>query len=295
MKIVFIGTVELSRLVLRSLIKYKSNIISVITLKKSAFNADYAALSKVCSRYKIECFFADHKTEREIRQYLKMKNPDFIFCIGWSRLLSDKLLSIPRYGVIGFHPALLPKNRGRHPLIWALALGLKETGSTFFMMNRKADAGDIISQKKIKISYSDDAKSLYEKVAKTAVSQVNEFMPLLERGKLKKIKQDSTKASYWRKRLELDGVIDWRMSSYGIYNLVRALTRPYVGAHFLRKGKKIKVWKAAEIKRNGFSNCEPGKVLKIYKNGSLLVKAQDNCIKVLEIEPKVTIKIGEYL
>lgn len=31
----------------------------------------------------------------------------------------------------------------------------------------------------------------------------------------------------------LDGQIDWRMSSRAIYNLVRALTRPYPGAHFL--------------------------------------------------------------
>ena len=35
-------------------------------------------------------------------------------------------------GVLGFHPSELPKNRGRHPLIWALALGLKKSASTFF-------------------------------------------------------------------------------------------------------------------------------------------------------------------
>ena len=30
-------------------------------------------------------------------------------------------------GVVGFHPALLPNNRGRHPLIWAKALGLDKS------------------------------------------------------------------------------------------------------------------------------------------------------------------------
>ena len=34
---------------------------------------------------------------------------------------------MPALGVIGYHPAELPKNRGRHPLIWALVLGLKKT------------------------------------------------------------------------------------------------------------------------------------------------------------------------
>lgn len=36
-------------------------------------------------------------------------------------------------GVLGYHPAKLPQNRGRHPLIWALALGLKKSASTFFL------------------------------------------------------------------------------------------------------------------------------------------------------------------
>ena len=38
-------------------------------------------------------------------------------------------------------------NRGRHPLIWALALGLTETGSTYFLMDARADAGPILSQR----------------------------------------------------------------------------------------------------------------------------------------------------
>ncbi len=36
-------------------------------------------------------------------------------------------------GVIGCHDTMLPQNRGRHPIIWALALGLKETGQTFLL------------------------------------------------------------------------------------------------------------------------------------------------------------------
>ena len=29
-------------------------------------------------------------------------------------------LDIPKYGVVGYHPSLLPRNRGRHPIIWLL-------------------------------------------------------------------------------------------------------------------------------------------------------------------------------
>ena len=58
--------------------------------------------------------------------------PNVIFGFVWSRLIKKPLLSMPSLGVIGFHPAALPANRGRHPLTWALVLGLQETASTFF-------------------------------------------------------------------------------------------------------------------------------------------------------------------
>lgn len=37
-----------------------------------------------------------------------------------------------RIGIIGYHPTKLPNNRGRHPLIWTLLLGLKELGEHSF-------------------------------------------------------------------------------------------------------------------------------------------------------------------
>lgn len=48
----------------------------------------------------------------------------------------------------------------------ALALGLEETELTFFVMNAGADTGDIISQQKIKIEYTDYAKVLYDKITR---------------------------------------------------------------------------------------------------------------------------------
>ena len=84
-------------------------------------------------------------------KWIQDLNPDLIFCLGWSSLLKRSTLDIPKFGVIGYHPSLLPKNKGRHPIIWALALGLKETGSTFFLMNEGVDTGKIINQKRLKL------------------------------------------------------------------------------------------------------------------------------------------------
>ena len=74
----------------------------------------------------------------------------YLICIGWPVLFRKKILSIPKKKSIGFHPSELPKNRGRHPIIWSIVLGLKYTASSIFIINSEKipDSGNIITQKK---------------------------------------------------------------------------------------------------------------------------------------------------
>ena len=260
MKIFFIGSVKFSASVLKKLIELNADLIGVATLKNSKFNSDHFDLMTICIKNNISCKYTKNINSDENIAWIKNLSPDIIFCFGWSRLLKNELLNIPVKGVVGYHPTALPKHRGRHPLIWALVLGLKKTGSTFFFMDQGADSGDVLSQKDIKIYDSDNALTLYNRITKVALSQVEEFLPKLIRNKYDRKCQDASKASIWRKRGERDGQIDWRMAANNIYNLVRALTRPYVGAHFFYQEKKIIVWEVLILK-NSEIDIEPGKVL----------------------------------
>ena len=79
--------------------------------------------------------YVDDVNSKDNYNWIKSLNPDIIFCFGWSNLLKKDILTLAPMGVLGFHPSKLPQNRGRHPLIWALALGLKKSASTFFFMD----------------------------------------------------------------------------------------------------------------------------------------------------------------
>ena len=79
-------------------------------------------------------------------------------------------------------------------------------------------------------------------------------------------------------------MINWSMSSEVIYNLVRALSKPYHGATFIYKDQLIKLWKCKIINYKS-CNIEPGKVLNT-KNNQILVKTSNGAISLLEIEPK---------
>ncbi len=293
MKIVFIGTVDMSHALLEKLIQLKADISGVVTQKFPNLNSDYKDLVPLCKLHSIPWVYADQMSENEMLKWITLKKPDMIFCFGWSFLLKDEVLDIPPKGVLGFHPALLPENRGRHPLIWTLVLGCDYAGSTFFYIDQGTDSGDIISQKKIKVSYEDTAATLYEKIKAAALNQVELFSPQLENNCVKRVVQDDTKATYWRKRSRLDGKIDFRMSSRAVYNLVRALSHPYPGAHIKVNDSLVKIWTVEEIS-DGNSGIEPGKVLQAGNHG-IDVKCYTDAIRIIDHEFKRLPLAGDYL
>lgn len=293
MKIIYIGCVESSYFFLEALLEAGANVIGVITKKNSKYNSDFKDISPICKKYDIPIFYTQNINDNDTYNFIEKNNPDMIYCFGWSQLLNEKILRAVPNGIVGFHPAALPNNRGRHPIIWALVLGLKETASTFFMIEKEPDSGGIVSQEKIIIEYDDDAATLMEKIITSGKKQVVELWDKFEKNNIQYIEQDKNEGNYWRKRGKSDGLIDWRMSSKSIYNLVRALTKPYVGAHFLYGSKEVKVWKVEEVIGHDYSNIEPGKVLECDKE-KVIVKVGDNCIKLVEYD-QVELKIGDYL
>jgi methionyl-tRNA formyltransferase len=293
MKIVFIGTVDVSYAILDKLIRMDADISGVVTRRSKGMNTDHADLTPLCRAHHIPCLMADEVMEIVMVKWISEKKPDIIFCFGWSYLLKEEVLRIPPRGVLGFHPACLPRNRGRHPLIWTLALGLETAGSSFFFMDQGADSGDLISQECIPVDYEDTAATLYEKIKAAALSQVDAFFPKLRDGTAQRNIQNQEKATYWRKRSVEDGRIDFRMSKRAVYNLVRALTKPYPGAHVMYHGRLVKIWQVREVECRDL-DIEPGKVLDSGPWG-LDVKCYTGAVRILQHEFETIPEKGEYL
>ena len=294
MRILFIGCVESSYMLLENLLKNDKNVVGVITKDKSDFNADFVDLQPLCSQYNVPIHTVNNVNDKDSLAFIKDSSPDIGYCFGWSQLIRSEIINLFPKGVVGFHPTALPYNRGRHPLIWTLVLGLDKTASTFFMINAGADEGDIISREFVEITYEDDARTLYDKVMDVAVSQEQEFTDAFEQGAVQFTPQDINMGNVWRKRSKIDGQIDWRMSSRSVYNLVRALTRPYVGAHFIYQNQEYKVWKVAELNIEGLDNFEPGKVLAVNDDNTIDVKVADGAIRLIDYD-RLHIGNGEYI
>lgn len=295
MRIAYIGSVIFSAKALEKLISIKADVVGVVTKNESAFNSDFFDLSSIAQSNDIPFHYTSNINSPETVNWIKELNPDVVFCFGWSNLIKKEVLDISRLGVIGYHPTLLPYNKGRHPLIWAKVLGLEKSGSTFFFMDEGADTGDILSQKEFVINFEDDANVLYNRLIENALVQIEDFCSQLETGNYTRIQQDITKGNTWRKRGKKDGIIDFRMSSSVICNLTRALTKPYVGAHIEYNGTDIKIWEVELSEYDSTNdNIEPGKVLSILEN-KIEVKTGDSAIWLVNHEFIELPQVGTYI
>ena len=291
----FVGSVEFSGSCLTALLKMDINIVGIMCPEKEAakINNDYFDLGITAREFGKEVKYIK-KIKDEIG-FIKEKRPDIIFVLGFSQIIPKAILDIPQIGCIGSHPSLLPQNRGRHPIIWAIANGLTKSGITLFWMDEGVDSGDIWRQKEFEIAISDNATSIYEKVKTMSVEMIKESIYDLEQGTINRTKQDDTKANYWRKRTVKDGEIDWRMSGKRIYDLVRSLAKPYVGAHCVYKEQEKKIWNVNMINESDdFNNLEPGKVISV-DGDSIMVRTGDGVVLLTDHAFSELPAKGEYL
>ncbi|MFC2035009.1 methionyl-tRNA formyltransferase [Chloroflexota bacterium] len=290
MRIVFVGTVNFSRHCLKEVLENGGNVVALFTLDKAhtGFHSDYADLSDIANEHVIPVYDIKDIKSYENIELIRSLEPDVIFVFGWSQLIPKQILDIPSLGCIGTHPALLPLNRGRHPIIWALVEGLEKSGLTFFYIDEGMDSGDILWQKSFPITLEDNAESIYMKIKGMASEAIQDFLPQLQQGNAPRMPQDNSQASYWRKRTEKDGTIHWKAPTMQTYNLIRALTHPYVGAHTYIKGKKTLIWRAQLPQKplpSENQNLLPGTIFAVTNTG-FNIRTGDDYLTILEYEPK---------
>ena len=174
--------------------------------------------------------------------------------------MKDDVLSVFKGGCYNLHGSMLPLYRGRAPVNWVLVNGETQTGVTLHHMTSKPDAGDIVAQQAIAIEPRDTAKTLMGKVHAAAGELLDTVLPQIIAGTATRTPQDESEATVYPRRTPEDGRIDWSMSSEGVHNLVRAVTRPYPGAIGQVGERVVRIWKTTQVAQ---SHEVPGTVLSI--------------------------------
>ncbi len=73
----------------------------------------------------------------------------------------QEFVTIPKHGMIQYHPSLLPKYRGPSAIGWAISNGERETGLSIFRPTDGLDEGPVILQKTAPIAADATLGSVY--------------------------------------------------------------------------------------------------------------------------------------
>ena len=215
---------------------------------------------------------------------LERLKPDVIVVAAFEQILPERISNPPRYGCINVHASLLPAYRGAAPIQWAVIDGLEETGITIMYMEKGLDTGDIICQRRVKLSPDETGGSLFDRLALEGADLLVETLEQLENGTAVRRKQDDSKSSYAKMLSKDMGRLDFTQDAVILERLIRGLN-PWPSAYTRVNGKTLKIYLAEVLKEEETAGqkADAGRVIAVDKK-SFTVRCGKGALRILNLQ-----------
>jgi methionyl-tRNA formyltransferase len=202
--------------------------------------------------------------EREFAQFRALE-ADLIVMAFVTLIVPERILYLPRFKSICFHPSLLPRHRGASAINWAIIEGDGETGVTWFWPDRGIDTGPVLIQRRVPIGPADTTGSLYfNSLFPLGIETLVEAIDQIAAGTAPAMVQDESLASYEAPCRDEHAAIDFRLPAQAVYNLVRGCD-PQPGAFATHAGRRLRLYDAL-LETSG-PTATPGTVIGIDSAG----------------------------
>ena len=284
MRAVIIGAVESTHIAIGKLLEADGwELPLVITLEQRLGHrhSDLADLSEISKAASAELIHVNNVNEPEAISRIRAARPNYIFVIGWSQICGADFMNITPGKVIGYHPAALPRLRGRAAIPWTILNREPITAGSLFYIDEDVDNGPILDQHYFHVGQEETATSLYARHMNALSIMLERTLPKLKNGTAQKIEQESEFATWAAKRTPRDGHINWSMAAKDILRLIRAVTHPYPGAFTMQREKKWTLFAAVHDNDDVRYLASAGQVVAV-KNNSFSVKCGTGTIRVTE-------------
>jgi methionyl-tRNA formyltransferase len=321
MKIVFMGTTELSCASLEALARDQQfQVVAVVTQPDRPKGRDLkpqpSPVKTLALRLGLPVLQPADARDEKFTAALRGWQPDLIVVAAYGQILPQSILELARHGCLNVHASLLPRYRGAAPIQWAIANGDTETGVTIMKLDVVLDTGPIVAQRRTAISAEDDSTTLHDRLARLGAKLLVQTIPDYVAGKIQPQPQPAAGVSHAPKIKKEDGRIDWNQPAEVIWNRLRAFN-PWPGAFTflperslvgrvsaraegsIQKPQLLKIWKANVVEnapggdsalrcpdaatRRPYPKQMPGEVLSANKNG-IVVACGQGALRILEIQ-----------
>ena len=268
MRVVFMGTPDISATCLRRLIDERFDLVGVYTKpdkpKNRGMKLEMSEVKKVALEKGLPILQPATFKDDAVVEELRALRPDVIAVVAYGKILPQRVLDIPRLGCVNIHASVLPQLRGSGPVQWAILNGQDETGVTAMYMAAEMDAGDIIEIRKTPIEPYENAQSLLDRLADMGAGLLCDTLRAMEAGTVTRTPQDHAQATFAPMLTKELCPIDWSKTPRQIIDHVRGLD-PWPVATTELRGTRFKIY--AVRPTENITDKAPGTLLALTKEG----------------------------
>ncbi|NRP15026.1 methionyl-tRNA formyltransferase [Marinobacterium sp. xm-a-152] len=207
--------------------------------------------------------------------------PDIIVVFSMSQLLKEKIFSIPKYGAVNLHPAILPDYRGPNPDFWQYYYMEMHPGVTVHYIDAGEDTGDIIYQERTEIPLGTKSPSRLDKlVGEVGVKLLLKALDSIQRNNAPRIVQPQQSPTPRARNLlteEHRSIVDW--GSWPVERVWHVLCGTELWLNALPQPSGIwkgQRWIVGEFDHESTKCTSPGQIVK--ENGRFCVVCKDGRI-----------------
>lgn len=305
MRIVFMGTPDFAVGALEAVVQAGHQLCAVVTQpdkpKGRGKGIQMSPVKQCALKYGIPVFQPVKVRAPEAVEVLRGYGADVFVVAAFGQILTEEILSMPRYGCINIHASLLPKYRGASPIQWAILNGEKETGVTIMQMDKGIDTGDMLFKCTVPVAQRETGESLHDKLREAGAKLIAEALPRIEQGGFKPEKQKEEEATYVSLLSKSMGHMDWSEDAVTLDRLVRGLN-PWPSAYTSYHGKVLKIWECEPVLeeegdlREAPEGSMAGRIEKVARD-AFYVRTGKGLLKVLQVqlEGKKRMPVKDFL
>ena len=194
--------------------------VAAVSLPKGLLPNNSDGLKSWSEKLSIRYFEIRSTNDHDFAEIVKSTKPDLLI-VNWPRVINKSILDLFKLGAIGSHPSQLPWGKGRHPLHWQIAMGMRHAWLSFFQLTPEVDEGPLLLQVPFEITSEDTIMTVLSKMDIATFSGARDLgLKLNRKQQVPLPKSDVRVGSVWRRRYPADVEIDCRMSTSAIIRLV---------------------------------------------------------------------------
>lgn len=298
LRIVYFGTPAFAVPTLEAIMASRHHVVAVVTQpdrpRGRGQKVSDAPVKAVATARGLPVLQPDRAGDPAFLSALEALAPDLGVVAAYGRILPQRLLDVPRLGLLNVHASLLPAWRGAAPVHRAVMAGDPVAGVTIMRVVLALDAGPMLSSRARPIGPDETSAEVERGLASHGADLLVAAVDDLAAGRATETPQDDTLATYAPRLTRDDGAIDWTRPAAELHNQVRGL-HPWPHAFSFLEGLRYLIHRTAVV--DASSTGEPGMVVEAAGDVFVVCTGGPQSLRILEVQPegKRVLRAREFL